>query len=426
MRPAAPWAILEADVADRAGSPFAPPLDRPALLLLRYRGAVIGTAHVLPSDLPMTEAEFAAFAASKVGVAVSEIIRLGPADDWLRRERRHRDLSAVRFTGDMLASLDLVLAERRSRPVGATASIVICTRHRSQDLAMCLASIRDEIASGRECLVVDNGPDAETEAVVRAHPRVRYVVESRPGLSRARNAGIAAASGDVVVFIDDDVRPEPGWIAPLLRRFEERDVAVVCGLVLPDALETDAQIGFQYELGFGGMGVLPLRFDARFVEAWRRGVPVWNIGAGANMAIRRRTALDLGGFDERIGPGAAGGCGDDSEFWHRALFAGQAAIYEPLSVVRHRHRRDWPALERQAYGYSFGHVVALFAQYARDGDRGDLMRVFIDFPAELMRRVLRGPQRRLAGRPDMLLGAWIRGYFAALKHVRIAFDMEDK
>jgi hypothetical protein len=140
------------------------------------------------------------------------------------------------------------------------------------------------------------------------------------------------------------------------------------------------------------------------------------------MAIRRRTALDLGGFDERIGPGAAGGCGDDSEFWHRVLFARQAAIYEPLSVVRHQHRRDWPALERQAYGYSFGHVVALFAQYARDGDRGDLIRAFIDFPAELMRRVLREPRRRLTGRPDVLLGAWIKGYFAALAHMRIAFS----
>ena len=422
MRPAAPWAILETDVADWIGGPFAPPLDRPALLLFRYRGAVVGTAHLLPSDLPMTDIEFATFAASHVGVAISEIIRLGPDDDRLRPQGRHHNLSAVRLKGDMLASLDLVLAERRSRPIDVTASIVICTRHRPQDLATCLASIRDEIASGREVVIVDNGPDSETEAMVRAHPRVRYVVESRAGLSRARNAGIAAASGDVVVFIDDDVRPEPGWIAPLLRRFQERDVGVVCGLVLPEALETDAQIGFQYELGFGGMGVLPLRFDAEFVGDWRRGVPVWNIGAGANMAIRRRTALDLGGFDERLGPGAAGGCGDDSEFWHRVLFAGHAAIYEPLSVVRHRHRRDWRALEQQAYGYSLGHVVALLAQYARDGDRGDLIRAFIDFPAELIRRVRHAPRRKLTGAPDVLLGAWIRGYLAALAHVRIAFS----
>lgn len=421
VRPPAPWAMLETDLADWNGGSFAPSVDRPALLVFRYRGTVVGTAHVLPSDLPMTGDEFAAFAASRVGTAISEMVRLGPEDGRMRRLGRHRELSAMRVDGDMLARLDLTLAERRSRPIEVTASIVICTRHRPQDLAMCLASIRDEIASGREVVVVDNGPDRATEAAARAHPGVRYVAEPRPGLSRARNAGIAAASGDVVVFIDDDVRPEAGWIEPLLRRFAEPDVSVVCGLVLPDALETEAQIGFQYQLGFGGMGVLPLRFDADFVADWRRGVPAWNIGAGANMAIRRRAALDLGGFDERIGPGAAGGCGDDSEFWHRALFAGQSAIYEPLSVVRHRHRRDGPALERQAYGYSFGHVVALFAQYARDGDRGDLVRAFIDFPAELMRRVLSEPRRRLAGAPDVLLGAWIKGYFAALAHVRIAF-----
>jgi hypothetical protein len=121
------------------------------------------------------------------------------------------------------------------------------------------------------------------------------------------------------------------------------------------------------------MGFVPLRFDADFVAGARRGVPAWEIGAGANMAVRRSTILQLGGFDERIGPGAAGGCGDDSEFSHRVLFAGAEARYEPLSIVRHVHREDWASLKRQAHGYGLGHMVALFAQYAHDGDRGDLI-----------------------------------------------------
>lgn len=422
MTPPAPWTILNIDLAD--GLPDLMTIETPGLLVIfRYRNAVVGKVHLLPENFPLRAADLALVAAQSTQGAIAELLRLGAQD-----KKAETPFSPVAPAGlsqilgpDVLDRLAEHLAERRSRPIGVSASIVICTRHRSHDLARCLEAIQSEIASGREVVVVDNGPDAATEAAVRAHPRLRYVIEPRPGLSCARNAGIAAASGDVVIFVDDDVRPEPGWIEPLLRRFAEPGVGVVCGLVLPETLETEAQIAFEYQLGFGGMGVLPLRFDAGFVEGWRRGVKVWRIGAGANMAIRRRTALALGGFDERVGPGAAGGCGDDSEFWHRVLFAGQSAIYEPLSVVRHQHRRDWPALDRQAYGYSFGHVVALFAQFARDGDRGDLIRAFVDFPIWLVSRLLNAPRRRLAGKPDVLLGAWIRGYLAALRHAPMAF-----
>ena len=421
MRPPSPWIIIEKDLAEGIQGAFAPAVSGPALLLFRFRGAVVGQAHLLPCDLPMTAAEFATFAASHIGSTVAEIVRLGVSDAPSRPGDGPDALPSFPPRDDPLTHLDQILERRRAGPVAVSASIVICTRHRPDAIAQCLRSIRAEIASGRETIVVDNGPDAATEAAVRAHPRVRYVVEGRPGLSRARNCGIAAASGDVVVFIDDDVRPEPGWIDPLLRRFAEPKVAVVCGLVLPESLETDAQIAFQYELGFGGMGLLPRRFDGAFVASSRHSVPVWMIGAGANMAIRRSTAAALGGFDERIGPGAAGGCGDDSEFWHRVLFSGDCAIYEPLSVVRHQHRRDWPAVEQQAFGYSFGHVTALFAQYAHDGDPGDLARAFAVFPLDIARRLLRAPWRRLMGRPDPFLWAWTRGYLAALGRLGLAF-----
>lgn len=413
MTPQAPWHILNVDLAHHDG-PFDPGIDRPALVVLRHRGAVLGRAHILPCELPMTTAEFAAFVAQHCGATIGECLRLGAADD---RPRPRPDPPRPELLGaDCLARLDDVLAERRARPITLSASIVICTRQRPQDLAACLAGIAAEITAGREVIVVDNGPDAETRAASEAAGAL-YVVEPRPGLSRARNAAIAAATGDVVIFVDDDVRPEPGWADALLRRFDVEDVSLVCGLVLPDTLETPGQIGFEYELGFGGMGLLPLRFDGAFRTAWRKGVPVWSIGAGANMAVRRRRVIELGGFDERIGPGAAGGCGDDSEFWHRLIFDGDVAIYEPLSVVRHQHRRDWTGLEQQAYGYSFGHVVALFVQYARNGDRGDLVRAFFVFPSWLLKRAARAPFQRLRCRPDRLVGAWIRGYLASLRHI---------
>lgn len=417
MRPPAPWHIFDVDLAHHKGA-FDPGIDRPTLVILRRHGAVLGRAHLMPNELPMTAAEFAEFAAQHCAEAVRHSLRLGLVDDrpWPRLKRPPSETPLL--GADCLARLDDVITERRARPVTLSASIVICTRQRPQDLAACLEAIAAEIAAGREVIVVDNGPDAETRAAAEA-ANVRYVVEPRPGLSRARNAGVIAATGDVVIFVDDDVRPEPGWADALMCRFDADHVGLVCGLVLPDKLETPAQIGFEYELGFGGMGLLPLRFDGEFRAAWRKGVPVWDIGAGANMAIRRRRVIELGGFDERIGPGAAGGCGDDSEFWHRLIFAGDSAIYEPLSVVRHRHRRDWAALEHQARGYSFGHIVALFVQYARDGDRGDLVRAFLVFPYQLLRRAARAPLKRLRNQPDRLVGAWIRGYLASLRHISL-------
>ena len=422
MSARAPWSIVHVDLAEGVPDLSATPGVHGTLLVVRFEGAVLGEIPLLPENLPLRGSELAFLAASRIRGTVAELLRLGP-DDLPAPNPCSPPLTDLPppFGPDVLARLSRHLAARRARPVSVTGSIVICTRNRPRDIGDCLASLQGEIAAGREVVVVDNGPDAATEAAVRAHPGVRYVVEPRPGLSHARNTGVAAATSDVVVFLDDDVRPEPGWIEPLLKRFAEPEVAVVCGLVLPEALETDAQIRFQYELGFGGMGLLPLRFDAEFVAGWRRGVPVWSIGAGANMALRRRTLMGIGGFDGSLGAGSPAPCSEDSELWHRTLFAGWTAIYEPLSVVRHRHRREIEALERQAYNYSLGHAVALFVQHARDGDRGNLVRAFRDIPLSLARRVLRVPANRLRGKRDTLLGPWLKGYLAALRHAGIAF-----
>ena len=72
----------------------------------------------------------------------------------------------------------------------------------------------------------------------------------------------------------------------------------------------------------------------------------------------------VGGFDERLGAGAAG-CSEDSELWYRLLAAGHTVPYEPAAVVFHHHRSDVEAVRRQAAAYLEGHVAALFIQFAR-------------------------------------------------------------
>src|SRR4051812_22145175 len=113
-----------------------------------------------------------------------------------------------------------------------TASIIVPTRDRAGYLDVALASIAPQAAAaGAELLVVDDGPGAATRAVAERHG-ARYVAHAvSRGLNAARNSGVDAARGELLVFVDDDVAVRPGWLAALLRAHaaEDPDVAVLTG-----------------------------------------------------------------------------------------------------------------------------------------------------------------------------------------------------
>lgn len=419
----APWSIVHVELTDPPNLVTAPPTANAVFAVYRYRGAVIGYDRFLPEEMPLRATELAPRAAGTLTQFATQWLQLPPGGElpgWTPRAAAAYWFPP-RVPDDALARLDAAIEQRRSRPETVTGTVAICTRHRPAQLTECLESIAAECDGSRDVIVVDNGPDPETEAVVRRFPHVRYIVEPVPGLSRARNTAIREARGDVVVFVDDDVRPEPGWLDPILRAFSDPSVGVVCGLVLPLALDTPSQISFQFDLGFGGMGFVPLRFGQDFIRGGWRGVPVWTIGAGANMAVRRSASNAVGGFNEAVGPGRSVGGSEDSEFWHRLLFAGHTIIYEPLSIVRHDHRRDQNAMSKQAYGYSAGHLVALFAQFGENRDWGDLYRAFVSIPAWHIKRILKQPYLKLRGRADPQLWDWVRGYFKGLTAIHLAF-----
>src|SRR5215216_4473470 len=101
-----------------------------------------------------------------------------------------------------------------------SASVVVCTRDRPDDLARCLPGLQALAAQGHEVIIVDNCPsDDRTARLVAGYPLIRYLYEPRPGLDVARNCGILAAKGEVVAFTDDDVEIDPGWLAALVRNF---------------------------------------------------------------------------------------------------------------------------------------------------------------------------------------------------------------
>ncbi len=133
-----------------------------------------------------------------------------------------------------------------------------------------------------EIVVVDNDPAGSAEPTIAALAEnsavpIRYVAETRPGISHARNTGVASAAGRYIAFLDDDEEAEPGWLAALLatirryggdvvkgpvrprlpdcnpyaRKIYTRDAAVPTGTVLPDCTGTGNAF-FDKERCFGG------------------------------------------------------------------------------------------------------------------------------------------------------------------------------
>src|ERR1044072_3731378 len=107
-------------------------------------------------------------------------------------------------------------------------SAVITTYNRSEMLAAALEPLLGQDAGGvrYEVVVVDNKSTHNTRATVesfinKGNPNLRYVFEPKQGIAHGRNAGIAAAKGDIIAFTDDDVVVTDNWIATIKQAFDE-------------------------------------------------------------------------------------------------------------------------------------------------------------------------------------------------------------
>jgi len=294
-----------------------------ALVVFRRRGSVVGQSWVAVTD----------------GVIAPATLRAHvPATAWT--------------VWVQMMSQQLFEAARHS------ATVVVCTRDRTEELAHCLPGLQRLAAQGYEVLVVDNAPsDDGTARLLRSYPTIRYLLEPRPGLDSARNLGLRAATGEIVAFTDDDAQIDPGWLTALLRNFDDPMVAVVTGITMPLELETDAQVWFEQTNGFG-RGFERMQFDSTNKNPLAAGT----VGAGVNMAIRRGLALNhIGLFDEALDCGTPSLTGGDQEFFFRTLDRGYRIVYEPAALVWHKHRREWESLRRTVYSYGAG----VFAWWTR-------------------------------------------------------------
>jgi len=261
-----------------------------------------------------------------------------------------------------------------------TVSIIVPTFDRPDDLRRCLESLGSQVTRHSiEVVIVDNKPSSPSASTVaRDFPSARLVIESRPGLSYARNAGIAAASGEIIVTTDDDVVAPPEWIEQLIQPFSRGEVMCVTGNVLPLELETESQCQFEVYGGLG-KGYKPREFNLAWFRAQRDGVPTWDIGATANAAFRascfRNPAIGL--LDEALGAGTPTGCSEDTYLFYRMLKNRGTIVYLPSTYVWHRHRPSIRSLRHQVYAYSKGHVAYHLTTLTREGDRRALWRLAV-------------------------------------------------
>jgi glycosyltransferase involved in cell wall biosynthesis len=215
-------------------------------------------------------------------------------------------------------------------------TLIVPTYRRPTDLLRCLASVQQQHLAEFELLVVDNAADAQLAQRVAEFNRTarisaRYVAEPRLGLHNARHAGVRAATGDVLVFTDDDATFDPNWLAAYARRFAAHpEMAAAGGPARPiwEVPPPDWLLAF--------MRTQPAMFPVlSLLEPFQefRLAPDGYF-FGVNMAIRREVLLDVGGFNPDsfgniwLGDGETG---LNRKLWRQGLLVG----YIPEAVAYH-------------------------------------------------------------------------------------------
>ncbi|MBI2955201.1 MAG: glycosyltransferase [Chloroflexi bacterium] len=236
-------------------------------------------------------------------------------------------LVAVSF----LASRRRTSGEPSSAPRNDCASILVLNWNGKNLLEECLPSVVDAARRGaHEVIVVDNGSSDGSTAFVRERfPEVRVLaLEKNLGFGEGCNAGVRAATHDVVVLLNNDMRIEPGAIKALLEPFTSEQVfAVTAQIYFWDPTRRREETG-QTVGGF--------RAGRLFVAHENPGSAVRPIlyAGGGSSAFDRRKFLALGGFDPLFKPFY----GEDTDLSYRAWRRGWSALFQPEAVVYHKHR----------------------------------------------------------------------------------------
>lgn len=250
-----------------------------------------------------------------------------PVTGWgfgITREDRSLKPAAAVVQGWARSSL------RDQRSTWPALSVVVCAYNEQDRIASCLDSLGRCDYPGLEVIVCDDGSRDATLEIARRYP-YRVLALEHGGLGRARNAGLAAATGEIVAYLDGDAQCHPCWPYHLALAFEPGVVAAG-GPNLPVA---DAGFAERVVAACPGGPMNVLLSDDRAEH-----IP------GCNMAIRRDALSAVGGFDE-----AFVSAGDDVDVCWKLLDRGGQIAFAPAAQVRHHRRASFSDYLRQQYNY---------------------------------------------------------------------------
>lgn len=334
--------------------------DQSARLLVRLHGRPLAFVDVVVPAMGLEPTELA----TTIWNTLSSPIRAHLAADSLGDEGR---IPLGGFQGDH----ETAACSWRSRLQGTAlprAAVVLTTCGACEQLVRSIDTALAQDYPDYEVVLVDNRPATSGVSALlnerfRRAGRLRYVAEARPGLGRARNAGLSATDADIVACTDDDVLLDRSWLSSLIAGFTAADeVVCVTGLIVPVELITRSQLLLEE---FGGFSK---GFQTRVWDRDRNRLdhPLYPYimgiyGSGANAAFRHDFLDSLGGFDNRLGAGTLARGGEDLDIYTRVVLEGHRLVYEPAALLRHAHVREMKQLERQIRNYG----VALTAVLAK-------------------------------------------------------------
>jgi glycosyltransferase involved in cell wall biosynthesis len=208
-----------------------------------------------------------------------------------------------------------------------TFSVIIPTRDRPRELAVCLESLaqQDYPRDRFEVIVVDDASRLPLAATIAAfHDRLNLTVLNQPrssGPGVARNCGAACAKGEFLAFTDDDCSPAPDWLQQLGARFISMPGHLIGGRVINALTENPYSTASHVILDVVYEYYDPQQGRAHFFPT-------------SNFALAADQFREIGGFNEKWPLAAA----EDREFCYRWLQRGFLMTYAPEASVYHRHR----------------------------------------------------------------------------------------
>ena len=219
-------------------------------------------------------------------------------------------------------------------------SIIVCTYNRAALLCEALTSLAAQMPlldTRSEVVVVDNNSTDHTDDVLTSaanHLPLRHVRELEQGLSHARNRGVRESTGDLLVFTDDDVLLDPGWLQAY-RDAAERypDASYFGGRIHPHFI--GGRPGWVRDESMPLLAGVFVCYDQG--SEVRPYDPREDSPVGASFAVRRRLLEEIGVFEPRLGrSGNDVGRGEETHLFMRATAAGHRGVYVGTAFCRHQ------------------------------------------------------------------------------------------